>query len=201
MTGDASLASLPTSFNDPSARRRKSARQYHYKHDSLVRTPRVARHTRHSRGEAIHASIGPTRDHGDTASHAPIAPVTQRQTPGHADMPHADHALAHAAPAFPGAGSCLERAQHHSAMPLAPRQVSELCTFRRTPTHWRRQAFNARESASGPHLAQAVHACAASPLDGLAQHVPCPPRHPEAGLTLMLHGMRHQGAGAGRGFC
>ena len=114
--------------------------------------------------------IGPTAVHGDAASHSSIASITQRQTPSCADMPHADHALAHAAPAFPGAGSCLERAQHHSAMPLAPRQVSELCTFRLAQIH----------SANKPAASQAraVQAHTASPLDGLAQRTPGQPRHP-----------------------
>ena len=43
---------------------------------------------------------------------------------------------------------------------------------------------------------KAVLAHAASPLSGLAQHVPGTPRHPEAGLTPMLHSTRHQGAAA-----
>ena len=113
-------------------------------------------------------------------------------------MPHADHALTHAAPAFPGAGSCLERTQHHIAMPLAPRQVSELCTFRLTPTHWRRQAINARESASGPHvtrklcgLTQRGHSTAwlnMSPALRASQRVGWPPRSTTWGMARWLTG-------------
>ena len=78
---------------------------------------------------------------GDTASHYSIASAAWRQTPSRTDMPHADHALTHAAPALPGAGSCLERGSRLGGttptMPHVrpPRQVSELCTFRSTPTH------------------------------------------------------------------
>ena len=93
---------------------------------------RVTLHTSPHEARPYMRTSGPLARWGYciTRSHAS---VTRRQTPSRADMPHADHALTHAAPAFPGAGSCLERAQHHIAMPLAPRQVSELCTFRLTP--------------------------------------------------------------------
>ena len=87
-----------------------------------------------------------------------------------------------------------EGAAPHSDATHAPRQVSELCTFRSTPTH----KLNHKGAASqlADPQARAVRAHAASPLSGLAQHVPGTPRHPEAGLTPMLHSTRHQGAAA-----
>ena len=87
-----------------------------------------------------------------------------------------------------------EGAAPHSDATHAPRQVSELCTFRSTPTH----KLNRKGAASqlADPQARAVRAHAASPLSGLAQHVPGTPRHPEAGLTPMLHSTRHQGAAA-----
>ena len=129
-------------------------------------------------------------------------------------MPRADHTLTHAAPALPRAGSCLEEGSQLGsttpAMPHArpPRQVSELCTFRSTPTHKLEFARAAAaicgstsrcRAASQPADPQtrAVRAHAASPLSGLAQHIPGSPHHPEAGPTPMLHSTRHQGAVAG----
>ena len=87
------------------------------------------------------------------------------------------------------------RSTTYSDATHAPRQVSELCTFRSTPTH----KLNRTGAASQPAdpQARAVRAHAASPLSGLAQHIPRTPRHPEAGPTPMLHGTRHQGAAAG----
>ena len=87
-----------------------------------------------------------------------------------------------------------EGAAPHSDATHAPRQVSELCTFRSTPTHKLNRAGAASQPADPQ--ARAVRAHAASPLSVLAQHVPGTPRHPEAGLTPMLHSTRHQGAAA-----
>ena len=88
-------------------------------------------------------SSGPWRRYMGILHHAPsVRPSHSDRHAERTDMSHADHALPHVAPAFPGAGSCLERgcnAQHHSpAVPpvhthhrcIPPRQVSELCTFR-----------------------------------------------------------------------
>ena len=52
--------------------------------------------------------LGPTGERGDL-HHA--GANGNRNARVRTDMPHADHALAHAAPAFPGAGSCLEGGQ------------------------------------------------------------------------------------------
>ena len=101
-----------------------AARQYHYTHDShsesrYTQAPHKARH--------IHVYIGPTAaDCGDTAPHASCPrPPPEWQTPSHADMPHADHALTHAAPAFPGAGSCLEGG-HDKAAITQPRDATHV---------------------------------------------------------------------------
>ena len=53
------------------------------------------------------------------------------------------------------------------------------------------------ESASGPTNESCASSHTASPLNGLAQRNPGPPRHPEAGLTPMLHSTGHEGAAAG----
>ena len=71
---------------------------------SYTQAPHIARR--------IHAYFGPTGEMG-IPHHAFDRIRHTAADAEHADMPHADHALTHAAPAFPGAGSCLEGAQHH----------------------------------------------------------------------------------------
>ena len=79
------------------------ARQYHY-NTQLTKASHVTHKHLTQRG-AYMCTSGPRRRYVGILHHAP------RVAPSCADMPHADHALAHAAPAFPGAGSCLERVQ------------------------------------------------------------------------------------------
>ena len=100
--------------------------------------------------------------------------------------------------------------QHHAAPQChahcTPRQVSELCTFRLSPTHAHAPkgalspevVCEHRESASG-FTCEGCASRRAKPLGGLAHHVPCPPRPPESGLAPALHGAGH-GAAADWGF-
>ena len=69
-----------------------------------------------------------------------------------------------------------EGAASHSNAACTPRQVSELCTFRLTPTHM----LDHEGAASQPAASQtrAVRAHAARPLGDLAQRTPGQPRHP-----------------------